>query len=67
MSNREYENSDEHLYYCPECKKVWEQVKKKRCTTIEYYEGFPSYGKKRVTCSNCKIQIGMKNVSMQNL
>lgn len=67
MQKSRYENSDENLYFCPECNRVWESIKKKKCTVIEYYEGFPSLGKKRIICSNCKVKKGLENVSLQSL
>lgn len=67
MQKAKYHNSDENLLYCPECNRVWELIRKKKGVQTEYYEEFPTYGKKKVVCSPCKVRIGIENVSLQKL
>ena len=55
--------ADKHIKYCVTCKKCWQiDLESSRetynrllkITIYNYYENFPSIGKKRKTCNRCK-------------
>jgi|TARA_R100000084_G_scaffold21041_3_gene7151 hypothetical protein len=50
-------NSDGYLKYCTKCRKVWEnnsRIGGSSKDVINYYDDFPTYGKKREICRGCK-------------
>lgn len=46
------------LKFCPECRRVWEHIGRKR---FNYYEDFPAIGKPRRECPECISQITAKD------
>tara|TARA_Y100000592_G_scaffold50078_1_gene79333 strand:+ start:21698 stop:21919 length:222 start_codon:yes stop_codon:yes gene_type:complete len=52
--------ADKLIYYCCSCKKCWETIearsymKSGNYHTIIYLHDFPTYGKQKQTCPNCK-------------
>lgn len=68
-SNREGLLTDETVHFCESCSRCWEITKlKSRGITLGYffYTDFPTYGKKRKTCGECKGEslILRKNTGM---
>ena len=58
-----FQKTKDLLYYCLRCDRVWEQLPydsvRNRGKTLStkiyaYYEDFPTYGKKRIACPECK-------------
>jgi len=55
-------SSDTYLKYCTKCKMVWESALRcvgasqhsRKHRRILKYENFPTYGKTRKTCTDCK-------------
>ncbi len=49
-------SADKDVRYCSECKRCWEGKYRPNRVGVKYYKDFPSYGKSRVICENCKEQ-----------
>lgn len=50
--------ADSELIFCPECKRVYEYIRnnKTKRTIAVYYEDFPSFGKMKLVCPECKVK-----------
>lgn len=61
---RKYSEKDDELYFCPVCKRVYEFIRnnKTKRVIIQHYHDFPSIGKKKEICSECRVKEGIKNV-----
>jgi hypothetical protein len=50
--------ADENIFFCTSCKKCWEfytfNTRFYNENSYSYYDNFPSYGKKKVTCAKCE-------------
>jgi len=52
--------TDSKLKLCTECNKVWETCKRtqnnKLVLSYNYYDDFPTLGKRRKVCPRCRVQ-----------
>jgi len=58
QKRKTYREKPEKLKFCPECKRVWELLTIGYGTVgkLVHYDDFPSYGKPRIICADCKIK-----------
>lgn len=56
--------ADDQLFYCTECKRVYEYIRnnKTKRTVVQHYEDFPTFGKLKIVCPECKVNKGLENV-----
>ena len=61
--NNDAKRADKKIKFCSKCNRCWEQdkatmrnlkQKKKGDLLVKHYKSFPSYGKKREECEECK-------------
>ena len=65
--NYDSKKADDAVFYCKSCKNCWEEVNtSSKNTQVYFYKNFPTYGKKRKTCGECKGEslILRKNTGM---
>jgi len=47
------------MFYCPECRQVYEISKSGIRTRLDYYVDFPTIGKPRKICPRCIVNLGI--------
>lgn len=54
FNNIDAKMADKRIKYCPKCKLCWQKLEKPMGGGVDYFNDFPTYGKEKKVCMDCK-------------